>query len=170
MRTDLPICRLTHRFWTYTHATRSTVPRNRKGTLLVTDEESSPGVPGDSRVMVAKGKQKAALVKPRRPAAPGGRPVRLTRDQQARKSIEEAEANKPLMNRGLVDALMRAGIEEVRLVVEPDEPGEKSESRVCSLDEAVEVARDEMDVDLVLVTPKEVGINTLFFVYRGPKH
>jgi len=133
----------------------STVPRNRKGTLLVTDEESSPGVPGDSRVMVAKGKQKAALVKPRRPAAPGGRPVRLTRDQQARKSVEEAEANKPLMNRGLVDELMRAGIEEVRLVVEPDEPGKKSESRVCSLDEAVEVARDEMDVDLVLVTPKE---------------
>ncbi|GMH47538.1 hypothetical protein TrVE_jg4885 [Triparma verrucosa] len=92
-----------------------------------------------------------------RPAKSGGgkKPVRLTREQQARAERSKAGSTKPLMNKGLVQMLGKKKIAEVRLVVESYSLDEKNESRVCSLEEAIAVARDEMDVDLVLVTPAE---------------
>ncbi|GMH53636.1 hypothetical protein TL16_g01496 [Triparma laevis f. inornata] len=106
------------------------------------------------------GAEKNQVPRPAKSGAPrtgGKKPVRLTREQQARAERSKAGSGggKPLMNKGLVQMLSKKSVTEVRLVVETYAMDEKNESRVCSLEEAVAVARDELDIDLVLVTPAD---------------
>ena len=127
------------------------MPRNRKGSLASsTDFESSSDGPGgsgnsfgmdDAKVVMSKGKKKPlSQSQARLKQGRGG--VRLTKEQQARLSV--AEPDKPLMNRGLVESLQSLGVADVRLVIESEDPSAKNETRLCSLDEAVAVARDEV--------------------------
>lgn len=87
--------------------------------------------------------EKKQVPRPAKSGAPrtgGKKPVRLTREQQARAERSKAGSGggKPLMNKGLVQMLSKKNVTEVRLVVETYAMDEKNESRVCSLEEAGE--------------------------------
>ncbi|GMI08810.1 hypothetical protein TrRE_jg13468, partial [Triparma retinervis] len=89
--------------------------------------------------------------KSKRPPAGRPRPVRLSRDQQARLAHKATVGSSPLINVPLKKMLEARKVNSCRVVWAGGEGG-KNESKVCTLREAWELSRS-MELDFTLITP-----------------